>query len=270
MFGEDIESPKGGVFGLTAELSNLHPTKVFNSPLAEATIAGVGIGMACYGKRPIFELQFVDFVGPAMNQITQNLGTLRWRSDGDWTCPMVLYAPYGAYLPGGSIWHSQANESLFAHCPGIRVVVPSTPEDAAALMWTSMHANDPTIFLLPKHLLRQQLAVAEDILPVGFGEAKIRQDGDDVTLVTWGNCIEQAISAAEVLTGEVSVEIIDLRSIQPWDKATILLSIEKTGRLVIVQEDVRSCSVGQMIISEIMGDTESFCYFEARRNRFEP
>jgi 2-oxoisovalerate dehydrogenase E1 component len=261
MFGEDIESPKGGVFGLTAELSNLHPTKVFNSPLAEATIAGVGIGMACYGKRPIFELQFVDFVGPAMNQITQNLSTLRWRSDGDWTCPMVLYAPYGAYLPGGSIWHSQANESLFAHCPGIRVVVPSTPEDAAALMWTSMHANDPTIFLLPKHLLRQQLAVAENVPPVGFGEARIRRNGDDVTLVTWGNCIEQAISAAEVLTDEVSVEIIDLRSIQPWDKATILLSIEKTGRLVIVQEDVRSCSVGQMIISEIMGDTESFCYF---------
>lgn len=260
-FGEDIEAPKGGVFGLTADLSHEYPARVFNSPLAEATIAGVGIGMACYGKRPIFEIQFIDFVGPAMNQISQNLATLRWRTNGDWTCPMVLYAPYGAYLPGGSLWHSQANESVFAHFPGLRVVVPSTPEDATALMWTSMHANDPTIFLIPKHLFRQQMDVAAEVPAVGFGEARIRREGDDVTLVTWGNCIEQAFAAANALEDEASVEIIDLRSIQPWDKDTILESLEKTGRLVIVQEDGRSCSVGQMIISEIMGDPESFCYF---------
>ena len=260
-FGEDIEAPKGGVFGLTAELSHHFPARVFNSPLAEATIAGIGIGMACFGKRPIFELQFVDFMGPAMNQITQNLATLRWRSNGEWCCPMVLYAPYGAYLPGGSLWHSQANESLLAHCPGVRVVVPSTPEDAAALMWTSMHANDPTIFLIPKHLLRQPMTVPQDVPAVGFGEARIRREGDDVTLVAWGNCIEQALAAADLLAPEASIEIIDLRSIQPWDKDTILASVEKTGRLVIVQEDNRSCSVGQMIISEIMGDPESFCYF---------
>jgi 2-oxoisovalerate dehydrogenase E1 component len=260
-FGEDIEAPKGGVFGLTADLSDEHPTRVFNSPLAEATIAGVGIGMACYGKRPVFEIQFIDFVGPAMNQITQNLATLRWRTNGDWICPVVMYAPYGAYLPGGSLWHSQANESVFAHFPGIRVVVPSTPEDATALMWTSMHSEDPTLFLIPKHLFRQQMNVDADVPPVGFGEARIRREGDDVTLVTWGNCIEQAFAAADVLSDEISVEIIDLRSIQPWDKETIVRSLEKTGRLVIVQEDGRSCSVGQMIISEIMGDPESFCYF---------
>jgi 2-oxoisovalerate dehydrogenase E1 component len=216
--------------------------------------------MACYGKRPVFEIQFIDFIGPAMNQITQNLSTLRWRTMGDWTCPVVMYAPYGAYLPGGSIWHSQANESIFAHCPGIRVVVPSTPEDATALMWTAMHTDDPTLFLIPKHLFRQQMNVADDVPAVGFGEARVRQEGDDVTLVTWGNCIEQAFAAAEALS-EASVEIIDLRSIQPWDKETILESVEKTGRLVIVQEDGRSCSVGQMIISEIMGDPESFCFF---------
>ena len=260
-FGEDIEAPKGGVFGLTADLSHEHPTRVFNSPLAEATIAGVGIGMACYGKRPIFEIQFIDFVGPAMNQLTQNLTTLRWRTNGDWKCPLVLYAPYGAYLPGGSLWHSQANESVFAHFPGIRVVVPSTPEDATALMWTAMHADDPTLFLIPKHLFRQQMDVAADVPEVRFGEARVRREGTDVTLVTWGNCIEQAFAAADAVAGEASVEIIDLRSIQPWDKDTILKSVEKTGRLVIVQEDGRSCSVGQMIISEIMSDPESFCYF---------
>lgn len=260
-FGEDIEAPKGGVFGLTTDLSHEHPDRVFNSPLAEATIAGVGIGMACYGKRPVFEIQFIDFVGPAMNQISQNLTTLRWRTNGDWTCPVVMYAPYGAYLPGGSLWHSQANESVFAHFPGIRVVVPSTPEDATALMWTSMHSNDPTLFLIPKHLFRQQMEVPAEVPPVGFGEARIRQSGDDVTLVTWGNCIEQAFAASTALAGECSVEIIDLRSIQPWDKETILRSVEKTGRLVIVQEDGRSCSVGQMIIAEILGDPESFCNF---------
>ena len=148
-FGEDIEDPKGGVFGLTSGLSENHPTRAFNSPLAEATIAGVGIGMACYGMKPVFEIQFIDFVGPAWNQISQNLGTLRWRTFGDWPCPAIFYAPYGAYLPGGSLWHSQANEAMFAHQPGMRVVVPSTPEDAAALMWTAMHADDPTISLFP-------------------------------------------------------------------------------------------------------------------------
>jgi 2-oxoisovalerate dehydrogenase E1 component len=261
MFGEDIEAPKGGVFGLTADLSQEFPDRVFNSPLAEATIAGVGIGMACYGMKPIFEFQFVDFIGPAMNQITQNLSTLRWRSNGDWTCPCVFYAPYGAYLPGGSIWHSQANESMFAHHSGIRIVVPSTPEDASALMWTAMHADDPTLFLIPKHLFRQPLETPSEIPPVGFGQARIRQSGDDVTLVTWGNCIEPAVAAANALMDEVSIEIIDLRSIQPWDRQTIVASLEKTGRLVVVHEDGRSCSVGQMIISEIMSDPESFNLF---------
>ena len=217
-FGEDIEAPKGGVFGLTADLSHDYPDRVFNSPLAEATIAGVGIGMACYGMRPVFEFQFIDFIGPAMNQFTQNLSTLRWRTNGDWTCPVVFYAPYGAYLPGGSIWHSQANESVFAHYPGIRVVVPSTPEDATALMWTAMHADDPTLFLIPKHMFRQQMEVPADVPAVGFGEARIRHEGDDVTVVTWGNCVEQAFAAAKALADEASVEIIDLRSIQPWDR----------------------------------------------------
>ena len=260
-FGEDIEDPKGGVFGLTSGLSENHPTRAFNAPLAEATIAGVGIGMAAYGMKPVFEFQFVDFTGPAWNQISQNLGTLRWRTFGDWKCPIVFYTPYGAYLPGGSLWHSQANEAMFAHQPGMRVVVPSTPEDAAGLMWTAMHADDPTIFLVPKHMFRQQMQVNDDVAAVGFGEARIRREGDDVTLVTWGNCIEQGLAAADAVASECSVEVIDLRSIVPWDKDTILESLEKTGRLIIVQEDGRSCSVGQMIISEISNDPDTWSYF---------
>ena len=259
-FGEDIEAPKGGVFGLTKDLSTDHPTRVFNSPLAEATIAGVGIGMASYGMRPVFELQFVDFIGPALNQISQNMSTLRWRSGGEWSCPMVMYAAYGAYLPGGSLWHSQANESMLAHIPGIRVVIPSTPEDAAGLMWTAMHADDPTLFLVPKHLFRQQMEV-ETVEAVPFGSARVRQTGEDVTIVAWGNCIELAFEAAAELQDQCSCEIIDLRSIQPWDRAAVLASIEKTGRLVVIQEDGRSCSVGQMIITDLLSDEDGFYHF---------
>ena len=260
-FGEDIEDPKGGVFRLTAGLSENFPERVFNSPLAEATIVGAGVGLASCGMRPVFELQFIDFVGPAWNQIGQNMATLRWRTFDHWKCPMVLYAPYGAYLPGGSLWHSQANESLFAHIPGLRVVVPSTPEDAAALMWTAMHADDPTIFLIPKHLFRLQMDCPEEVPAVGFGSARIRRSGDDVTLVTWGNCIEQSLAAANQLEAEVSVEVIDLRSIVPWDRETVLASLEKTGRLVVVQEDGKSSSVGQMVISEMVSSEDGFTSF---------
>lgn len=258
MFGEDIEDPKGGVFKLTAGLSTEHPERVRNSPLAEGTIVGVGIGLASYGKRPVFEMQFVDFIGPAWNQIVTNLSTLRWRTDGEWTCPMVLYAPYGAYLPGGGPWHSQSNEAAFAHVPGLQVVVPSTPEDAAGLMWTAMHSVNPTIYLIPKHLFRQTLPVGPEVPPVPLGRARIRQEGTEVTLVAWGNAIELSLAAAEALAGEVSVEVIDLRTIVPWDRETVRESLAKTGRLVVVQEDNRSCSVGQMIVGEIVDEPASW------------
>lgn len=259
-FGEDIEDPKGGVFRMTRGLSTKFPERVFNSPLAEATITGVACGLGCYGKRPVFELQFIDFVGPSWNQISQNLATIRWRSMGEWKCPAVIYAPYGAYLPGGSLWHSQANEGLFAHIPGLRVVVPSTPEDTAGLVWTAMHAEDPTIVLIPKHLMRQQIDV-EDVLPVPFGKARVRREGDDVTLVSWGNCMELSLAAVQSLEDEVSVEVIDLRSIQPWDKETVRSSLARTGRLVVVQEDGESCSMGQMVITEMTQQNESWYSF---------
>lgn len=258
MFGEDIEDPKGGVFKLTEGLSTKYPNRVFNSPLAEATIAGVACGMASVGMRPVFELQFVDFVGPAWNQISQNLATLRWRTNGNWKCPAVIYAPYGAYLPGGSLWHSQSNEALFAHAPGMRIVVPSTPEDAAGLLWTALSAEDPTIVLLPKHLIRKPVEVEESIPAIPFGKAKICQAGSDVTLVAWGNCVELALDAANQLADTMSVEVLDLRSILPWDREAIVESLKKTGRLVVVQEDVRTASVGQMIISELTTAEDSF------------
>jgi 2-oxoisovalerate dehydrogenase E1 component len=253
LFGEDIEDPKGGVFRLTQKLSTEFPKQVFNSPLAESTILGVACGLAAYGKRPVFELQFIDFIYPGFNQLVTNISTLRWRSFGNWKCPAVIYAPYGAYLPGGSLWHSQANESAFAHYPGLNVVIPSTPADAAGLLWTAMHAEDPVIFLIAKHLLWAEHEYTKPIRAVPLGKARNVREGSDVTLVAWGNTIEKSLEALDKIGNEISVELIDLRSIVPWDAAAIEESVRKTRRLVVVQEDTENCSVGQMIISHVTG-----------------
>jgi 2-oxoisovalerate dehydrogenase E1 component len=276
IFGEDIEDPKGGVFRLTQKLSTEFPKQVFNSPLAESTILGVACGLAAYGRRPVFELQFIDFIYPGFNQLVTNISNLRWRSFGNWKCPAVIYAPYGAYLPGGSLWHSQANESVLAHYPGLTVVIPSTPEDAAGLLWTAMQSEDPVLFLIPKHMFWAERESKEPVRAVPFGQARKFRDGSDVTLVAWGNTVEKSLEAlakidngargseatwtgkpARVdelggeLINEVSVELFDLRSIMPWDKDAIAASVHKTGRLVVVQEDTENCSVGQMIISHV-------------------
>ena len=256
IFGEDVEDPKGGVFRLTQKLSSEFPEQVFNSPLAESTIVGVACGLASYGKRPVFELQFIDFIGPAWNQFVTNLCNLRWRSFGTWTCPLVIYAPYGAYLPGGSLWHSQANEAPLAHYPGINVAIPSNPEDAAGLLWTAMHCEDPTFILIPKHLLWAEHESTKPVRAVSLGKARLHQTGSDVTVVAWGNTMEKSIEAVAKLGDKASVELIDLRSISPWDRETIEDSVRKTGRLVVVQEDTENCSVGQMIISHVAGQTE--------------
>ena len=256
IFGEDIEDPKGGVFRLTQKLSTEFPKQVFNSPLAESTILGVACGLAAYGRRPVFELQFIDFVYPGFNQLVTNISTLRWRSFGNWKCPAVIYAPYGAYLPGGSLWHSQANESVFAHYPGLSVVIPSTPEDAAGLLWTAMHGEDPVLFLIPKHMFWAERESREPVRAVPFGQARKFRDGSDVTLVAWGNTVEKSLEALAKIDNEISVELFDLRSIMPWDKESIAASVHKTGRLVVVQEDTKNCSVGQMIISHISGQPD--------------
>ncbi|HSU85171.1 MAG TPA: thiamine pyrophosphate-dependent enzyme [Chthoniobacterales bacterium] len=256
IFGEDIEDPKGGVFRLTQKLSTEFPDQVFNSPLAESTILGVACGLASYGKRPVFELQFIDFINPGWNQLVTNLSTLRWRSFGTWTCPLVIYAPYGAYLPGGSLWHSQANEAALAHYPGINVAIPSNPEDAAGLLWTAMHCEDPTFILIPKHLLWAEHESKQPVRSVSLGKARVHRPGADVTVVAWGNTMEKSIEALGKLGDKASIELIDLRSIAPWDRETIEDSVRKTGRLVVVQEDTENCSVGQMIIAHITGRAE--------------
>lgn len=256
-FGEDIEDPKGGVFGLTKGLSAKFPKQVFNSPLAEATIMGVAVGLCAYGMKPVFELQFIDFIAPGWNQIAGNISTLRWRSFGEWKCPMVVYAPYGAYLPGGSLWHSQSYEAGLAHLPGLKVGIPSTPEDAAGLFWTAIHGDDPHFILIPKHIFRKRADVAE-VVPVPFGSGRVVRAGADVTVVTWGNTLEIAHEAATELAGSVDLEIIDLRSVVPADLEIIAASLEKTGRLVVMQEDTRTCGMAGSIVSEITSRPEWF------------
>ncbi|MBI4621901.1 MAG: 2-oxo acid dehydrogenase subunit E2 [Verrucomicrobia bacterium] len=251
IFGEDVEDPKGGVFTLTKRLSTDFPGQVFNSPLAESTILGVACGLASYGRRPVFELQFIDFIYPGWNQLVTNLATLRWRTFGKWTCPAVIYAPYGAYLPGGALWHSQANEAAIAHYPGLNVVIPSTPDDAAGLLWSAMHGDDPTLVLIPKHLLWAEREVKTTVAAVPIGHARRMAGGGDVTVVAWGNTVEKALEAVAQLGDRASVDLIDLRSIMPWDREMIEESVRKTGRLVVVQEDTENCSVGQMIISHL-------------------
>ncbi|MCE2766413.1 MAG: hypothetical protein LW628_05785 [Fimbriimonadaceae bacterium] len=257
-FGEDIEDPKGGVFGITKGLSEQFPRQVFNSPLAEATIMGVAVGMAAYGWRPVFELQFIDFISPGWNQIVANMSTLRWRTFGEWKCPLTIYAPYGAYLPGGSLWHSQSNEASLAHVPGIQVGIPSTPEDAAGMLWSAIHGNDPSFVLIPKHIFRKQLDVSS-VQPLPFGKAKVMQEGSDVTMVTYGNTLEVVLEAAQ--KSGVSCEVIDLRSIVPCDYETITQSVSKTGRLVVVHEDTKTCGFGESIISNMVNTPDRFNLF---------
>jgi 2-oxoisovalerate dehydrogenase E1 component len=256
LFGEDIEDPKGGVFRLTQKLSTEFPKQVFNSPLAESTILGVACGLAAYGKRPVFELQFIDFIYPGFNQLVTNISNLRWRSFGNWKCPAVFYAPYGAYLPGGSLWHSQANESALAHYPGLSVIIPSTPADAAGLLWTAMQCEDPVMFLIPKHLLWAEHKYTEPIRAVPLGKARKVREGSDVTVVAWGNTVEKSLEALDAIGNQISIELIDLRSIVPWDTPAIEQSVRDTRRLVVVQEDTENCSVGQMIISHVTGTPE--------------
>jgi 2-oxoisovalerate dehydrogenase E1 component len=263
IFGEDVEDPKGGVFRLTQKLSTDFPRQVFNSPLAESTIIGIGGGLALYGRRPVFEIQFIDFIYPGFNQLVSNLANLRWRTNGEWKVPAVFYAPYGAYLPGGSLWHSQANESVFAHFPGINIVIPSTPEDAAGLLWTAMHAEDITLFLLPKHMLWAEREVSAPIGAIPFGSARVAVEGADVTIVAWGNTVEKSTEALALLNEPGRAELIDLRSIQPWDKAAVEASVRKTGRLVIVQEDTENCSVGQMILTHILSQPDLWAALKA-------
>ncbi len=262
-YGQDIADPKGGVFRLTAGLSTADPERASNAPVAESTILGLACGLACYGKKPFFEIQFIDFIGPGWNQLANNLSNLRWRSFGEWPCPAVIYAPYGAYLPGGAIWHSSSSEGLFANLPGLTIVVPGTPEDAAGLIWSAQQATDPVLLLLPKHLLWEERKLPEKVRSAPIGKARVRTSGHMVTVVTWGNCVELVEEATERLGEMDQVELIDLRTIVPWDRETVLNSVRKTGRLLIVQEDAEPCSVGQAIVSEAVDTPDIWTRLQA-------
>lgn len=253
IYGQDVEEPKGGVFKLTAGLSSEYPDNVFNAPVAESTIVGLACGLAGYGKRPVFEIQFVDFISPAWNQLISNLATIRWRTNGDWECPVVIYAPCGAYLPGGAIWHSQTYESLFSSIPGVKVVVPSTPEDCVNLFWTSIQSDDPVLVLIPKHLMWIEQVVEVQPQAVSLGISRHVNEGDGISVVTWGNCLELIREASREFD-EALLDVIDLRSITPWDVDAVKRSVHKTGKLLIVQEDTPNCSVGQMILAELVQD----------------
>ena len=253
MFGEDIEDPKGGVFGMTRGLSNDFPGRVVNSPLAEATIVGAGVGLAATGWKPVFEIQFIDFLAPAFNQLVNQAATLRWRSNGDFSCPLVLLAPCGAYLPAGGPWHSQTGEGWWTHTPGLRVVVPSTPQCAVELLLDALGADDPTLILLPKRLFRRAAAPLESHTSTG---ALLRREGRDATIVGWGNTVEIALEAAEALAPEgIEAEVIDLRSLVPCDWASIETSLRKTGRLIVVQEDNATASFGATLLARVTSET---------------
>lgn len=267
IFGEDVEDPKGGVFGLTKGLSTAFPGQVVNSPLAEATIVGSAVGLAAVGWRPIVELQFIDFVGPAFNQLIAQVANLRWRTKGEWNCPLTIVAPCGAYLPGGGMWHSQSNEGWFAGIPGLRIAVPSTPEDAAGLLWAATHDDDPSLVLLPKHLLRAERPPTgpDAAAAIPWGKGRVVRGGQDATIVAWGNGVEVAEAAADRLAAEdgTQVEIVDLRTLVPCDWTLIETSVARTGRLVVVQEDSKTGGFGQAVVSEVVARPELFGLLKA-------
>lgn len=253
LYGEDIEDPKGDVFGLTRGLSSAFPSRVKNSPLSESTIVGVSIGRALAGGRPIAFVQFADFLPLAFNQIASELASLAWRTNGTWTAPVVILAPCGGYRPGLGPFHAQSAEATYAHVPGLDVVMPASAEDAAGLLRAVLAGGRPTLFLYPKMMLNDaSVATTRDVgsLVVRPGEARVCRRGDDVTLVSWGATVPLCDRAATLLEAAgVSVELLDLRSQSPWDVEAVLRSVRKTKKLVVVHEDNLSVGFGAEVVA---------------------
>jgi 2-oxoisovalerate dehydrogenase E1 component beta subunit len=259
VLGEDV-GRKGGVFKATQGLFNqFGENRVIDTPLAESAIVGVGIGAAMYGMRPIAEIQFADFIMPAVNQIISEAARIRYRSNNDWNCPLVIRAPYGGGIHG-ALYHSQSVEAIFANQPGLKIVMPSTPYDVKGLLKTAIRDEDPVLFFEHKRayrLIKGEVPLEDYTLPIG--KAEIKRKGEDITVITYGLCVHFALEAAEKLASDgISVHILDLRTVYPLDQEAIIDAASKTGKVLLVTEDNKEGS----IISEVAAIIGEHCLFE--------
>ncbi|MFC4404271.1 alpha-ketoacid dehydrogenase subunit beta [Gracilibacillus xinjiangensis] len=259
VLGEDV-GPRGGVFRATDGLyERFGEARVLDTPLAESAIAGVGIGAAMYGMKPVAEMQFADFIMPAVNQIISEAAKIRYRSNNDWTCPITIRAPYGGGVHGG-LYHSQSIEAVFANQPGLKIVMPSSPYDVKGLLKSSIRDEDPVLFLEHKRayrLLKEEVPEEDYTIPIG--KAAVKREGSDVTVITYGLCVHFAKQAAEKLDQEgISTEILDLRTVYPLDQEAIIQAASKTGKVLLVTEDNKEGS----IIGEVAAIISENCLFD--------
>ncbi|MFX4302595.1 alpha-ketoacid dehydrogenase subunit beta [Alicyclobacillus tolerans] len=259
VLGEDV-GLRGGVFRVTAGLiEQFGEQRVLDTPLAESAIVGVSIGAAANGLRPVAEIQFADFIMPAVNQILSEAARIRYRSNGDWDCPIVIRAPFGGGVHG-ALYHSQSVEALFTHTPGLKVVIPSTPSDAKGLLISAIRDPDPVLFFEHKRLYRLvKEEVPEEAYTTPIGKAAVRRDGDDITVISYGLALHFALQAAEQLAAEgISAHVLDLRTLRPLDEEAILEAASRTGKVLIVHEDNKVCGVG----AEVSALIAEHCLFE--------
>lgn len=266
VFGQDVAHGKGGVFGITRGLTQKFGVeRCFNTPLAESTIVGIAIGLSFHGFKPVAEIQFADYAWTGMNQLFNELASIYYRSNGEWNCPVVVRMPYGGYIQGGP-YHSQSTEAFLAHCPGLKVVIPSNAADAKMLLKAAIRDPNPVVILEHKAIYRQRAFCARpepdaDAL-LAFGKANVVREGSDVTVVCWGMMVMMAVEIADTLKKEgIMVEVIDLRTIVPLDMETVLNSVKKTSKLLIVHEAARNCGFGAELAARVA--EEGFMYLDA-------